>query len=157
MERRFARQHGKHDQSEVVEVAAAIDVLACCLLRGHVLRSAKNATRPRQTRFAEEFCDAEVGELDMKSAPCGRWENQIGGLEIAMHHPQVMRRFESPDDLLRDAYGVPPREPLSRPKQCLERQPRHIIHDEKRQSFLLAPLAHVNDARVRELLERLDL
>jgi hypothetical protein len=149
VERDVAGQHRVGEHAERVDVAAAVEVdLACGLLGGHVLRRAERATHfvRRRVGRADER-DTEVGEQRAVGAAL---DQNVLGLEVAMHDPFAMRVLE----YLRELDEHPARnvrvEPPLAPQPHAERLAVHVAHDEVDEIGRLAVRVHRDGVRMCE-------
>ena len=87
-----------------IEIAAAGDLLAVGLLRGHVVGRAQHAAFGRDAGAAIELGDAKVGELDVVLGV----DQQVRRLEVAMDDAAVVGVLERLGDRDADAGDFAP-------------------------------------------------
>ena len=100
-----AGEHLINDAAKTVDVAARIDGIAEQLLGAHVFRCPDDEPRARQRLvrpFLDGLGDAEVDDLRHLATVLGRGDDDVVGLQVAMHDPQLVRRDERFRDLARD-------------------------------------------------------
>ena len=153
LERRPAREHLVEDDAERVDVAALGRRLAGRLLGGDVLRTADDAAGLRELRAGEDLGDAEVGQLEDAVVA----DEDVRRLEIAMDDAVIVDMLEGRADLEGDVDRVAPREAAAMLDQVVEPAPLDELHRVPVLSVFVAGVVELDDVRMRELGERLDL
>ena len=138
-----------------------IDLLAHGLFWCHVFSRAHDVAQRRVRRAAEELRDSEIGELDggrvVGIATGSVGDEQVRGLEIAMHDAVVVGHLERPCDLSGDRKRLPPREPAASSQDLLEALAPDQLHRKVGLVVLLPKCQQPHDSWVPQALERVDL
>ena len=103
LERQLPRQHVVADDAERIEVAAAVHRLAARLLGAHEVGRAEHLAHPRAAARLRQAGDPEIGD---EGAARPLLEQDVLGLDVAMHHALRVRIRQSPGDLAQDARGL---------------------------------------------------
>ena len=157
VEGQLATQHLVRDDAERVQVAPAVDVaVARGLLRAHERRRADRDAGGREpgAAVADRTCDAEV--RDHRAIARGV-EQDVVGLDVAMHHAVLMRVGERVADLPEDAPHLGRIECAAIVNALRQRVAVDERHHEEDEAVLLVDAVDRDDARVRELRRRLRL
>ena len=144
-ERTLADEHFVEHATERPHVGAPVNDSSACLFGAHVRRSPHDHAHPRRRRTdergrlghvglgrhgVESLGQAEVEDFDGPVAA----HLDVGWLQIAMHHPVVVRGLERLTDLARDRPGV------------IERQ--RAVHEPVGQRGTVDELEHEDRRRV---------
>ena len=90
-ERGAPGEHRIHHQPQGVKIGAMVDPLTGRLFRSHVFGRSNDVAVGGVGRTAEQLGDAEVGELHPVADRHAVGEEDVGGLEVAVHDPVVVR------------------------------------------------------------------
>ena len=153
VERRPAREHLVEDDAERVDVAPLGRRLAGRLFGGDVLGAADDAARLREAGAGEDLGDAEVGQLEDAIVA----DEDVRRLEIAMDDAVIVDMLEGRADLEGDVDGVAPRELAAHVDEVVEPASLDELHGVPVMPVLVAGVVELDDVRMRELGERLDL
>jgi len=151
--RRLAREHFVDDHAERIEVRAMIDRLRLVhLLGSHVTQGAERHAGEGEChveRFAaQQLGQAEVGDLHAALFV----EEQVLGLDVAVHEALLVRVFEGVANLRHDGQRLGGREP-ARLEKLPEIHAVHILHDDVVEAARFAEVVDINDVRMVELGE----
>jgi hypothetical protein len=101
-ERHTAGEQLEEDDAHRVQVAPAVEGISAALLGAHVLGRPADETRPRERRacarsvrvLLEHLGEAEIDDLDEVEAGAQRLEDDVVGLQVAVHDAERVRLFE---------------------------------------------------------------
>src|SRR4051794_6504890 len=151
-ERRRAGQALEDDAAERVDVRGRADVLAPDLLGGHVVQRSERLPGPREVGGLAVLGQPEVGHVRGVAV-----EEDVGGLDVAVHEPGVVQRVDSPGGRRQHADHLLEAQRPARQQAVGQRPARDEALDQVRQAVLLAVGEHRHHVRVVDLLGRLDL
>ena len=149
-------EHVVHHQAERILIGAAIDLLPLRLLRRHVLERADHRARQRlRGAVLDRSRDAEIHNQRIAA---GRHrilgcllEHDVLGLEVAVHHPLLVRGREALGDLLRDLDHPIGRQDLGPAKNLRQRLALDERHRQVLDAVDLAEVVDADDVLVRDL------
>jgi hypothetical protein len=127
------------------------------LFGGHVFGGADDVAMGRVGGAAEQLRDPEIGELHPLADRHVVGEQDVRGLEVAMDDAVIVRDLERPGDRKRRRHGLLPGEPAPAAERLLDRLAADQLHGEVGLIPLLPVGEELDDARMTQLLERLDL
>jgi hypothetical protein len=132
--RDLAGQRVVEHAAERVDVGARVDLLAGELLRRHEVDGADPLPRRGQPRLgADDLREAEVGEVGVLAA-----EQDVGGLDVAVHQPDGVRGVQRGADLRADRGDAVGRQQAVARQQPLEVDALDVAHHEVEVAVLLA-------------------
>ena len=148
---RLAR-HGRQG----VEIGPSVDVGgADGLLRRHVGGGTDRHTSSRDgLSTTRRPGNAEVGDQPPAGGP---FAQDVGGLDVAMDDPTVMREGQARADLAQQFPHLSELEPPMLLEVCRQRNTVHERHDEEGELVLDVELVDRNDVRMREVGRQLRL
>ena len=153
-DRASPRAHLVEHGADGVEVGARVDLVGGGDLLGrHVRGRAHDDAGAREARLAgrAQLGDAEVEQLHERPAR-GRHEEDVVGLEIAVHDAGVVRGLEALEHLLRAGGRGRRRERPHAREELRERLADQQLHDEVREAVgRLIDVGHVHDVRRRDV------
>ena len=157
VERQDPRQHLVEQDAERVEVARGARVDRRDALGRHVLRRAEHLAGAREPRVLRRARDAEVEQLGEVGPVGASREEDVLGLEVAVHDAEVVGARERARDLDHDGQRAAERHgPFA--DGVRERGALEQLHHEVRGAVLaLALVEDLDDVGVREPLGRLRL
>ncbi|HEY8429920.1 MAG TPA: hypothetical protein VIL20_16170, partial [Sandaracinaceae bacterium] len=149
----MAGEHLVGDEGEAVDVAAGVDGAARELLGAHVPRRADDGAAQRELRRVAGpllLGDPEVAHFDEVGLVAARGEQDVVGLEIAVHDAARVRFAQRTRDLRDDAIHA--REGhRSRGERVGERRALHELHHDEQAPVLELPeIVELDRVRVRE-------
>ena len=154
-----ARQQLVDDDTQRVEIGAAINVAILGLFRRHVLRRPHHGACARQPGASPGPHQAKIHQRRLSAGA----EHDIGRLDVAVHDAQVMRVIERLRHLLHHVGGLRQRHGAIVAHPTLQRVALQVLHDEVMQVVNGADIVNGDDMRVmqigrhdRFLLETLD-
>jgi hypothetical protein len=130
------------DDGERVTVARGRRALAAGLLRREVRRGTEHGARPGQRVQSGGVRDPEVGHVQVP----GLVEQQIGRLDVAVHHALRVRVVERGRCLLEPFEGLPHGH-AALAHTILERAAGEMLHHEVRRPAVLADVEDRDDVR----------
>ena len=147
VERDAPGERREQDDAERPQVERRLGGRALELLRRHVPRRADDAPRLRDGRAIEELRDAEVDDLHVVEAAARLLEEDVVGLDVAVHDAVRVRLAEARERLLEDARDARVRELDAAPELDREIAPGEQLHHEiERARRRDRGLAEVEDA-----------
>ena len=155
-ERRPARDHLVHHDAERVQVAARIGLRTLGLLGGEVGGGAHDRADLGEVGLGGRVHrpgDAEVGDLHLAV----RADEDVRRLDVAVGHVVVVGEAERGGHFAGDLGRLLGGELLVRRQDLGEGAALHLFHGDEVGAFVLAPVVHADDVRVREAGRRLRL
>ena len=132
------REHLVEHRAHRIEVGSPVDPSAVRELLGrHVVRRAQHRAGHGQL-FAHgpgDLADPEVEHLGVQAPVAGPRQEDVGGLQISVHHPRPMRRGQPQQDLARDAHGRSRAQPTLAREVLGEVFPLQQFHGEEGLAF----------------------
>ena len=150
VERDVAGEHLVEHDAERVDVGLAVDVVAERLLGRDVVGRAEHAAVGGQAVVAQRAGDPEVRDLGRAL----RVEQDVLGLDVAVHDLVRVRAAERAGDLDRVGQRLVDRQPPEPADAVLERLALDVLEDDVGPVLVLAGVDHADDVRVRELRDR---
>ncbi|SCD72843.1 hypothetical protein GA0115253_1015613 [Streptomyces sp. Termitarium-T10T-6] len=95
-----ALEEVERDQADREQVRGEVGLGAHHLFRGEVTGRTDHVVGLGQPGFALAHRDAEVGQAQMRPARTGRLHQDVGGLDVAVHHPFGVHRGETGEQLV---------------------------------------------------------
>ena len=148
-ERRLARQHLVQHTAQRPQVGAGIRALAVQLLRSHVRGRAERDLRRVRVRARSAL--AQLGDAKVQDLDAVRGDEQILGLQVAVHDAQCVGRAETAADLQRVAAGA--RDVQARlgvQQRAQIRALQQLEHDERRAGLGLLHVQHARHVRAAD-------
>ena len=109
LKRRCAGDHLVEHDAQCIDVCSGIKLEVQHGLGGHVLGGTDQSAGARQggidSGIANKLCNAEIEELDLRSA-LSRAEEDIGGLDISVHDPAGVRGVEGAAEMGSDVENL---------------------------------------------------
>ncbi len=96
----LALEQIERDQPDREEVRREVGLGAHHLLGGEVTGRPDHVVGLGQPGLALAHRDAEVGEAQVRAARSGRLQQDVGGLDVAVHHPFGVHRGEAREQLV---------------------------------------------------------
>src|SRR5678815_1404261 len=149
----LTREHLPSDQTEAVQVAAAVEIRSVDLLRRHVRRRSYRRSSCRQVRIRlQRPCDAEVGEHGLAR---GFVDEDVLGFHIAMDETTRMGMRQSGGDVAKHAIGAFEGAGAATVEDLAQRAARHELHNEG-ETAVAGPTDRVqgDDVRMLQLRDR---
>ncbi len=149
-ERRLARHHLVQHDAERVEVAARIGLRALCLLGREVRRRTHHGSDLGEVVLARRVHgpgDAEVGNLHLAVGA----DEDVRGLDVAVHHATRVRVAERCRDLVGDLSGLHRVDVPIGPQDVGQRAPLHVLHRHEVGVRVLAPVVDRDDVRMGQV------
>ena len=142
-----AEQHFVHNQSERIDIRAAVNRLAALLLRRHVLERAENGARRgiRDGGGNAEVHDERVGLIT------GAAGHDVGRFQVPVHDARLVRGGESFGDVPREAQGARKRQLSVAPQYRRQIVAFDVRHRDVLDAIDLAEVMNADDVLVRDL------
>ncbi len=144
-------------EAEGVDVGARVEGVALGLLGGHVLGGADGGAQLGAFALddggvlSEGLGDAEVEDLGEVSDACDGFEDDVGGLEVAVDDVAAVGLLEACGDLDEDAEGASQLDGVVLPEELLQGAPGDELHDEEEGAVgLFAEVEDGDDVGVSE-------
>ena len=143
-ERRGASKHLEQHQAQRVEIAADRRPSSSELLGGHVGWRARNVV---VLDLLGKVGETEVHDLRRAAAV----EHHVGGFQVAVKHPEVVRGSETGTELTRRLDGLVRGQAADAAEQRREILAVDVLHRQEMLSVGLAQVINPADVRVRDL------
>ena len=145
-ERKSAGEHSEEDDAERIDVAGGAGGQAGRLLRRDVRRGAEHRAGFGERARVAHPGNAEVGDLGAFL----RVEQDVRGLQVAVHEPALVGMCEAGGDRDRDALCLVVREGPPGGEPLLEGAVRQVLEHHVRPAVRFAVVVERADVRVRE-------
>ncbi len=152
-ERSASGQQRVQHTAERIEIAAFRCGLALGLLGRKVLGGADDSAGTRQVLGRKDVSDAEIGEFHLS----GGHQDQVRGLHVAVDDSAVVSMFQGRAYLRGHVENLRPAEALLVVQHIGAVASLNVFHHEIEKSFVSAGLVKVDDVRVIELSQDVDL
>ena len=144
----FEQHHGGG-----VQIGAPVGGFAPELLGGHVTGRAHRHPVLGQAADRVQPGDAEIGHLHLTI----RQQDDVAGLDVAMHHPGGVSMAERLQHLDDHRHGVGGRQRLAVLEIIAQFPSLHVLHDDIGRALLLAVLEHRDDVGMQAAASSLHL
>jgi len=155
-EGRLAGQQLVERAAQAVDVCADVHRFAGGLLGGHVVGRAHDVARLRALAFLARGVEGGQSQVENLQLPVGV-EDQVRGLDVAMHQAVLVGRTQSEGGLAHQLTGIGDSERAAAAHECREVKPLDILHDQEMPVAHLARVHGPHDVRVFQLADGLHL